>query len=457
MHVSRLLSAIVLVAAVTGCERGPELIGPAPSEESLQSHSGSDGAPGSHVRAICDADNGGLVLPGGFCALVVHDATTAEGGPAAARHIAVAPNGDIFVAIQREGGGVLALRDTDGDGKADETAAFGADPGHGIAFRDPYLYFAPHDRVERYLMSPESLEPVSGPEVIVSGMPADGDHFTKTIVLTDDGSLFVNLGSASDVCQVVNRQPGSLGVDPCPELPERAGVWRYDANLPGQVHSEANRFVTGTRNMVALALNPFDGNLYGVQHGRDNLNTYWPELFSPLDQAELPDEEFFRLVEDREYGWPYCYYDGRQEKKVLAPEYGGDGDIVGRCAAMEDPILTFPAHWAPNGVHFYAGDQFPGKYRGAAFVAFHGGFNRPDPFRDEGFNVAVVRFRNGLPSHDSEVFADGFIGPGAVNLPADADHRPVGLAEGPDGSLYITDDRGGRIWRVLHAGGNRSN
>ena len=139
-------------------------------------------------------------------------------------------------------------------------------------------------------------------------------------------------------------------------------------------------------------------------------------------------------------------FDGRQQKKVLAPEYGGDGDIVGRCADTEDPLLAFPAHHAPNALHFYGGTQFPGKYQGAAFIAFHGGTNLP-----ESYVVAVVRFANGHPSHRPEVFADGFIGEGAVNLPADADHRPMGLAEGPDGALYITDDAGGRIWRVLHA------
>jgi glucose/arabinose dehydrogenase len=110
---------------------------------------------------------------------------------------------------------------------------------------------------------------------------------------------------------------------------------------------------------------------------------------------------------------------------------------IGRCADAEDPFLAFPAHFAPNGLHFYSGDQFPGKYRGAAFIAFHGGTNLP-----ESYNVTVVRFTNGR-SHKPEVFADGFIGEGAVNLPADADHRAMALAEGPDGSLYITDDARG--------------
>jgi len=439
---SWLRSTAPLALALAACDRTVQL--PEAPEAPALARSGV-------VNPICDADNGGLTLPSGFCALVVFDAKTPTGAPAAARHIAVAPNGDVFVAIQSAGGGVLALRDTNGDGRPDQTATFGSGPGHGIYFNAPFLYFAPNDRVERYRMSPGSLTPLSGPEVIVSGMPNTGDHVTKSIVVTGDGSLFVNLGSASDVCQAVNRQPGSPGVDPCPELPLRSGVWRYDANLPGQVHNPAARFATGTRNMVALALNPGNGELYGVQHGRDNLNVYWPALFTPQDQAELPAEELFRLRQGADYGWPYCYYDQRQGKKVLGPEYGGDGHTVGRCATAELPIETFPAHWAPNGLLFYTGTQFPAQYRGGAFVAFHGGFNRPNPFRDEGYNVVFVPFRGGVPSHDTQVFADGFIGADAVNLPADADHRPVGLAQGPDGSLYVTDDRGGRIWRVLHA------
>ena len=414
------------------------------STGSAQASSGIAAA-GSAVRPICDPDNGGLNLPGGFCALVVYDAKTPTGGPARVRDIAVAPNGDVFVADQSPGGGVLALRDTDGDGKADETARFGTSPGNGIYFRSPYLYFAPNDRVERYLMSPDSLTPVAGPEVIVSGLPATGNHVTKTILVTESGTLFVGVGSSTDSCQAMPGVPGSLGIDPCPDMPIRAGIWRYDANLPGQVHSAANRFATELRNMVALALNPYDGGVYGVQQGRGGLNHNFPDLFTPQDDAALPAEEFFRFHEGGHYGWPYCYYDGRQEKKVLAPEYGGDGKTVGRCADAEDPLLAFPAHYAPNGLLFYGGDQFPGKYRGAAFIAFHGGPNLP-----ESYNVTVVRFTNGQP-HKPEVFADGFIGEGAVNLPADADHRAMALAEGPDGSLYITDDAGGRIWRVLHA------
>lgn len=447
MHRHRGGLASLVLLGILACDTAHEPMAFEPTEP----NAAPSREPGTRVRDICDPDNGGLSLPGGFCALVVHDATTPAGEPAGARHLVVAPNGDVFVAVDTEGGGVLALRDTDGDGKADESAMFGSGPGHGLALSWPYLWFATDDHVERFRMSEEGLEPTGGPDVIVADMPDDGDHTTKSIVVTDDGWLYVNLGSASDVCQEENREPGSPGVDPCPELPIRSGIWRYDAHAAGQVHSEDARFATGTRNIVALALNPFNGELYGVQHGRDNLHVYWPELFTAEDQARLPAEEFFHLVEDADYGWPYCYFDGIEDRKVLGPEYGGDGTIQGRCADMEVPIHHFPAHLAPNGLLFYSGESFPARYREGAFVAFHGGFNRPDPFRDRGFDVRFVPFRNGLPSHEDRVFAEGFVGPGTPDLPRGADHRPTGLAQGPDGSLYISDDQGGRIWRVLHA------
>jgi glucose/arabinose dehydrogenase len=429
MRVPRQILVVGLLAALVAC---------------VQASAGPAHASATGPR--CDPDNGGLTLPAGFCALVVYDARNAAGtGAAKIRDIAVAPNGDIFVADQSPGGGVLALRDTNGDGKVDETARFGTSPGNGIFFKSPYLYFAPNNRIERYLMSPDSLTPASGPDVIVSGLPATGNHVTKTIAITDDGTLYVGVGSSTDSCQAQPGVPGSLGIDPCPDMPIRAGIWRYQANVVGQVHSAANRYATELRNMVALAVNPIDGTLYGVMQGRGGFHQNFPNLYSAADDAAIPDEEFFRFHEGGHYGWPYCYYDGRQQKLVLAPEYGGDGTIVGRCADADNPIMTFPAHYAPNGLLFYDGDQFPGKYRGAAFIAFHGGPNLP-----ESYNVTVVRFSNGNP-HKPEVFASGFPGPSAVNLPADAAHRAMALAQGPDGSLYITDDQGGRIWRVMHA------
>jgi glucose/arabinose dehydrogenase len=441
----------------------------------------------------CEDDVTGLTLPAGFCAIVVADLTHVVdvGGvptvrPAPARHMAVTPNGDIYVAINSPGNrqpqnGIIALRDTDGDGRADEQSRFSAGlGGSGIAWRDGRLYFGANDRIVRYQLPNGQLTPTGEPDVVVAGLPTTGDHISKTVVLADPRTLFVNIGSATNSCQTPNRTPGVPGTYPCPELPVRAGVWRFDALGTNQVQADGERWATGVRNGVAIAVNPADGELYGVPHGRDQLFEHWgnPEFFAPKnfsytqkDDALLPAEEFVRLSRGSDTGWPYCYYDDSREVpenarkprfrgKVLAPEYGGDGDLVRGtqwdgtvvdCSQMNQPFVTFGAHWAPNGMHFYTGQQFPARYRGGAFVAFHGGFDRA-PFPNEGYQVAFVPFHgDGRPAANWETFADNFAqssGP----LPANARHRPVGVTEGPDGSLYISDDRNGRIFKIVYTG-----
>jgi glucose/arabinose dehydrogenase len=213
----------------------------------------------------------------------------------------------------------------------------------------------------------------------------------------------------------------------------------------------------GLRNMEALRYDSRRGILFGLQHGRDHLNDNWPDLYTVQQGADLPSEEFLRIDAGTDAGWPYCYHDWQQGLKLLAPEYGGDGTIVSeRCADKAVPLTTFPGHWAPNDLLFYGNSasgrtrQFPSRYVGGAFVAFHGGFDRA-PLPNEGFNVHFVPFSGAAPSGPSEIFADGFTGGGSP-LPAAALHRPMGLAEGPDGSLYISDDVGGRVWRVVFRG-----
>ena len=156
------------------------------------------------------------------------------------------------------------------------------------------------------------------------------------------------------------------------------------------------------------------------------------------------------LERGADYGWPECYYDLTQQKLVLAPEYGGDGGkAVGPCAQKRAPVAVFPAHWAPNDLLFYYGHQFPTAYRGGAFIVFHGSWNRA-PSPQGGYNVVFQPFIDGKPTGKYLVFADGFAG--AVKEPGRAAHRPSGLAVGPDGALYITDDKHGRIWRVTYRG-----
>lgn len=401
---------------------------------------GCQAAPAQPVA--CDPDDGGLKLPEEFCALVVAD------GIEGARHLVVAENGDLFVAIEppRPGGpgGVAALRDTTGDGRADVVVRFGKKGGTGIALRGGWLWMGADDEVIRFPLPTGALEPSGPGESVVAPLPALPYHAAKSLAFGADGALYVNIGSPSNSCQVKDREPGSVGKDPCEELETRAGIWRFES-APGQTQEDGERFATGLRNTVALAFNPADGELYGVVHGRDQLHTLWPELFSAEQSAERPSEEFVRIRRGDDFGWPYCYHDPGLGLKVLAPEYGGDGRRVGRCSAAKDPLLAFPAHWAPDGLLFYAGTLFPPRYRGGAFIAFHGSWNRA-PLPEQGYLVAFLPFTDGAPG-EWEVFADGFAG--GTRSPRQAEHRPVGLAEGPDGSLYISDDEGGRIWRVL--------
>ena len=274
------------------------------------------------------------------------------------------------------------------------------------------------------------MQPAGAADTIVSALPARGGHRAKSFVFGPGGAIYVNVGSPSNACQEQQRTVESPGKDPCEELENWAGIWRFDPDRSGQRQGDGSRYATGMRNTVALGVRGQDGEIYAAIHGRDQL-TLWPEHFDDAMNAEKPAEEFVRVREGSDFGWPYCYYDPALELKVLAPEYGGDGRSVGRCAGKDDPLIGFPAHWAPNGLHFYSGTQFPERYRGGALIAFHGSWNRA-PLPQGGYNV------------------DGFAGEDVS--PRGAAHRPVGLAEGPDGSLYVSDDRGGRIFRIVYRG-----
>lgn len=392
----------------------------------------------------CDADNAGLTLPDGFCAQVVAE----EVGRA--RHLVVAPNADLFVAIRGEDGGVLALRDTTGDGRADVRTWFARSPvgGTGIALTPTHLFFGADDAILRFPFRAGELRPTGPPDTIVRDLPAERSHRAKSVELGPEGSLYVNVGSPSNACQVEDRVAASPGMEPCAELETRAGIWRFDANRLGQTQVDGTRFATGLRNVVALEITP-EGALYGVQHGRDQLHQNWSELYDAKRSAENPGEEFVRIERGDDFGWPYCYYDVDLGRKLLTPEYGGDGKKGGRCAKAKNPLQVFPGHWAPDGLLFYRGGQFPARYRGGAFIAFRGSWNRA-PLPQGGYRVVFVPFSAGKFSEGYEIFADGFAGPD--RSPRGAKHRPVGVAQGPDGSLYVSDDQGGWIYRIRYIG-----
>jgi glucose/arabinose dehydrogenase len=394
---------------------------------------------GAVTRPACDAENAGLRLPQGFCALLVAD------GLGSVRHLVVRANGDIIANVQgsRGGGagGAVGLRDTNGDGKADVKEALGSPAGHGIWLTGETLYLTTNTAVLRYHLPAGSLKPTSGPDTLVSGLPASPGHPTKSVVVTSDGSLYVHIGSRTNSCQERDRQNDSPGVNPCVELETRAGIWRFDANKLRQQPQDGVRFATGLRNTNALTLNSQNGVLYGVPHGRDQLLQNWGSKgYTENDSAEKPSEIFVEIRQGDDFGWPYCYHDRIQGKSVLAPEYGGDGREVGQCAQKKQPLVGFPGHWAPNAIVFYNATQFPQSYRGGAFIAFHGSWNRA-PLPQQGFNVVFQPMSGGRPSGEFSVFADGF----QALQPAG---RPTGVAVGPDGSLDVSDDAGGRIWRV---------
>ena len=407
---------------------------------------GGDEAASSGVASVCDSDDGGLALPEGFCATVVADSL---GQP---RHLAVADNGDVYAALREmhNGGGAVALRDTDGDYKADRTAYFGETGGTGMALRDGYLYHGTPSAVVRYPRAAGTLRPTEEPETVVR-LPDQDSHAAKPVVFDGEGNLYVNVGAPSNACMEESRTKGSPGQDPCPLLEEHGGIWQYEADATGQAHTPEARYASGIRNAVAITWNAAADNLYALQHGRDQLAQFFPDLYTQEESAELPAEEFFKVDAGDDFGWPYCYYDWMQETKVLMPEYGGDGEQVGRCDQFEDPIQAFPGHWGPNDVLFYDGDQFPDAYQGGAFIAWHGSWNRA-PLPQEGYKVTFTPFDGTTPAGDYETFADGFAGADTLRSSGEAEHRPTGLAVGPDGGLYVADDGGGTIWRIAYVG-----
>jgi glucose/arabinose dehydrogenase len=401
----------------------------------------------------CDPDNGGISLPAGFCALVAAD------NLGVGRHMTVAANGDLFVAIrtgEASPGAVFALRDANGDGKFEVRERFAAEGGTGIALRPGYLYLGQDTKVVRYAMKDGELKP-SGPAEIVATLPDQQGHRAKGLAFDDRGGLYVNVGAPSNACQSTgeaDRKPEMPGQMPCPLLQNHGGIWRFDENKIGQTQQNGGRrYATGMRQPYALAWH--DGALYAVQHGRDQLDTLFPKLFNAKQNAELPSEEFLRVTDGANFGWPYCYHDWQQGKRVQNPEYGGDGKKEGDCAKYPAPIAGFPGHWAPGSLMFYTGSQFPSKYRGGAFAAFQGSWNRaPEP--QGGYNVMFQPMNGSSAAGRYEVFADGFAGAKPLMKPEDAKFRPQGLAQARDGSIYISDEVKGRIWRVVYRGETRT-
>lgn len=437
MSMSRPEAALALLlaacAGLAGCGPGPEQEAAAP-------------APPAAAGPVCDPDNGGLRLPEGFCALVVADHF------GNLRHLALSPEGDLYAASRNRRlglGSVVALRDVDGDGRADLTAQFDEEGGVGLALRGRALYLGTDTAVVRYRLAPGELVPTAPREVIVSGFAADQVHVSKTLAFDEAGGLYVAVGAPSNACQQADRVVGSPGLDPCPLLESSGGIWRLDADRPGQDYRrDGRRYASGIRHALAIDWEPTSGTLYAVQQGRDELDRLWPQHYTPEQSARLPGEELLRVLPETAYSWPYCFHDPDQGRLVEAPEYLAAEGQSGRCAGFPAPLAAFPAHSSPGDMVFYDGSQFPGRYRGGAFVALQGSY-REDTGAPVGHEVVFVPFAEGQPAGPPEVFAAGFNAPAEAGAEARA-FRPGGLAVGPDGSLYVSDSTQGRIWRVLY-------
>ena len=444
------------------------------STTSFANATGNDG-----VKKTTD-DNAGLKLPPGFTAVKVSE------NIGRSRHIAITPQGDVYVKSARlfNGKGILLMKDLNGDGKADTITGFGKFTGTGILIKNGYLYATSDEEVFRYQLNDKSevINP-DQPEKIISGLINRHQHESKSIALDNAGNIYVNIGAYANSCQEKDRTLHSPGRKPCPILDSAGGIWQFKADKLNQTYADGIRYATGLRNVVGLDWNNQTNTLFVMQHGRDQLHDNWPELFDSKQSAELPAETMYELHKGSNCGWPYIYYDPIQHKKILAPEYGGDGkktleeylkenknnNVVMLSNKLDnttlindmgiakksfdkdiqDPIMAFPAHMGPNALLFYTGNQFPEKYKNGAFIAFHGSWNRaPEP--QKGYFVAFVPFKNGKPSGEWEIFADDFAGGDEFISPNKAKHRPTGLAQGPDGSLYVSDDVKGTVYKISY-------
>ncbi|HEY5461639.1 MAG TPA: PQQ-dependent sugar dehydrogenase [Hanamia sp.] len=395
-----------------------------------------------HLHKV-NADNAGLTLPAGFNASIVADHL------GEVRHIAVTKEGNIYAKLggTKNGKGILFLKDNNGN--LEEQNGFGDYGGTAMRIHDGYLYASSNTTVYRYKLNEndEVIDP-SNPETIVTGLLDHGEHNSKSVTLDNAGNIYVNIGAYSNSCQVQDRTPGSMGRPGCPILDSAGGIWQFKADKADQTYGDGIHYAIGLRNVVGLDWNHQDNTLFVMQHGRDQLHDLFPQYYTDKESAILPAECMYEIHKGDNAGWPYIYYDQIQKKQILMPEYGGNGKKTSDKKYL-NPVIAFPGHLAPNDLLFYTGNQFPEKYRNGAFIAFHGSWNRsPEP--QAGYFVVFVPFKDGKPTGKWEIFADGFAGTKDIASPRNAEHRPCGLAQGPDGSLYVSDDVKGTIYKITY-------
>jgi glucose/arabinose dehydrogenase len=319
--------------------------------------------------------------------------------------LAIGPDGQLYV-TEIGGGRVLRLPDRDGDGILDgvEVVAQGLDKPSGIAFyRDGSLYIALTDRILR-LSEPDTAGFFQKTETIVSNLPPGGNHITRTLAFSPDWSyLYVAIGSSCNVCQEDDAR--------------RAAVIRYNPDGSGEMI-----YAVGMRNAVGMNFRPGTNELWATNNGRDMLGD------------DLPPETVYIVQEGGDYGWPRCH-----SGRIVDPDFGEPG----ACQGVLAPAVEMQAHSAPLGMTFYTGDQFPEEFQGDLFVAFHGSWNRSDP---TGYKLVRIPIENGTPGAVQD-FALGWLREDGSQW-----GRPVDVITGTDGSLFISDDGQGLIYKISFFG-----
>lgn len=405
---------------------------------------------------VPDENDGDIFLPDGFRATIVADNLMAGRKGDTLRFLALdtKPNSDLYAMTRK--GGIIALRDADGGGRAEIIQEFGSGGGTGIAVQKGFLYYSSASAVYRYKLTPGELVPSGQPELIAQ-LPIQKGHDAKSFAFDPTGKLYVNVGSPLNASSTPDRALNAQGVDPTELQKTQGGIWRFQPDVPKQDQlKDGYRYASGLRHILALAWNPTKQAFYAVMMGRDQLNTVAPQFYTEHDNAEAPAEEMHLIHDQSNLGWPTTYYDPVRKARFIAPEFGGDGKKTAAPGQYPDPVIAFPAHWAPMQMAFNTTQHFPNHYHHGAFVAFHGSWNR-GPEMQRGYNVAFIPFGpDGLPSGGYEIFADGFAGAPDIKRPGDARFRPCGLAFGPDGTLYIGDSEKGRIWRITYTGEHRA-
>jgi glucose/arabinose dehydrogenase len=319
------------------------------------------------------------------------------------RFLRFTETGDLLVSSPRENAIFLFEPDRNGDGRADAMRVLvsGLHSPHGIDVHEGWLYIGETDRLQRRRFDARTRE-VGPAHVLVDDLPGGGRHWTRTVRVGPDRKLYVSVGSSCNVCEEAD--------------PRRAAIVRY--SLDGR---NEELYATGLRNSVGFDWRPGTDELYAVENGRDLLGD------------DFPPEELNQIVEGGFYGWPYAH-----GVRVPDPEFGPRN--ADKVYASLAPVYGMTAHTAPLGIRFYRGEAFPPAYRGAAFVAQHGSWNRS---RKSGYRV-VALFFDGEGAVREEDFAVGW------ERDEDVIGRPVDVAEAPDGSLFVSDDYAGAIYRIAY-------